>query len=874
MGISKYPRFGQRIAPATLRDILTVATPSSILQDSTGKFAQLAGLDESVWRSASQNDCRLLGSFVVREVQRNLKRLPLTTRITKLGEILPRIPLQELDLELRTFNALNKRYGKTVPAETEVRDLFRVGGFGARCWVDFFTAIEFFASRPPEVKQLELAVSNESSCEVAPEELPSRIEAAISHYPRVGHRIAPQTLRGLMNIPANDRRLAHVQLCDLDESAWDRFAPEVCKKLALAVVNRVKVFRGALRKEAGRIKLPMPRTNGKPIVLQLEQRTFNCLNERGLLDAPHRLAQMTLADLTRMSGFGEKSLVDLLSSLESQVCGAFAATSEVMTAAQRLSRIKEAGELQIDDPRFGLALQALKIRGKNLGEISAAILAGVTCPIPAKLFARRLEDLLERLHAARRMTLEDELLELLTFEPNIRNRKMTAKLLGWDGGGGFTLETIGKETGMTRERVRQINQRHLDRLEDKRPHLPVLDRAIGLVSAQAPCLETTLKSELVEKRFSKIPFSLQGILAAAAATGRKCCFIIEDGDGETYAVPRELAGITKQILQLARKSISHWGVTTIEDVAAEVSATCGKQISGKLVASVVSAQPAFRWLDEASGWFWLTSTARNALLNQVEKVLSVCGQVHISELRSGVSRNHRREGFAPPQRVLLALCQQAGAYEVTGNMVRANPPLDISAILSDSEKLFVEVFRKHGPLIESRKLEAECQRRGMSHATFGQSLSYSPIITRFARCVYGLRGTEVPPGLAESLVVERPRTRRVLSDYGWLEDGKLFLTYKLSAGTLTNGIVSVPSGMKQYLVGAHELRVADGVPIGRLVVKDSQAWGLGPLFSRRGGEPGDSLRILFDLNAKTAIAELGQASVEEADEVAEQEKEL
>jgi hypothetical protein len=55
-----------------------------------------------------------------------------------------------------------------------------------------------------------------------------------------------------------------------------------------------------------------------------------------------------------------------------------------------------------------------------------------------------------------------------------------------------------------------------------------------------------------------------------------------------------------------------------------------------------------------------------------------------------------------------------------------------------------------------------------------------------------------------------------------------------------------------------------------LVVRHSQAWGLGPLFSRRGGDPGDSLRILFDLKTKIATAELGQASVEEVNETAEQ----
>jgi len=53
-------------------------------------------------------------------------------------------------------------------------------------------------------------------------------------------------------------------------------------------------------------------------------------------------------------------------------------------------------------------------------------------------------------------------------------------------------------------------------------------------------------------------------------------------------------------------------------------------------------------------------------------------------------------------------------------------------------------------------------------------------------------------------------------------------------------------------------------------IKRAENGELGPLFSRRGGDPGDSLRILFDLKTKIATAELGQVSVEEADEVAEE----
>jgi hypothetical protein len=85
MGLSKYPRFGQRIAPAILRDILEAEIPSGILPDSAGKFRKLADLDESIWHSASKITCKLLAKFVVKEVHRNFKRLPLMVRIRTLS---------------------------------------------------------------------------------------------------------------------------------------------------------------------------------------------------------------------------------------------------------------------------------------------------------------------------------------------------------------------------------------------------------------------------------------------------------------------------------------------------------------------------------------------------------------------------------------------------------------------------------------------------------------------------------------------------------------------------------------------------------------------------------------------------------------------
>ena len=45
--------------------------------------------------------------------------------------------------------------------------------------------------------------------------------------------------------------------------------------------------------------------------------------------------------------------------------------------------------------------------------------------------------------------------------------------------------------------------------------------------------------------------------------------------------------------------------------------------------------------------------------------------------------------------------------------------------------------------------------------------------------------------------------------------------------------------------------------VGNLVAKDTSVWGLGPFFRRRGGEPGDTLTIRFDLKGRVAVVELG-----------------
>jgi hypothetical protein len=67
--------------------------------------------------------------------------------------------------------------------------------------------------------------------------------------------------------------------------------------------------------------------------------------------------------------------------------------------------------------------------------------------------------------------------------------------------------------------------------------------------------------------------------------------------------------------------------------------------------------------------------------------------------------------------------------------------------------------------------------------------------------------------------------------------------------------------MKRFIAGEFTLKAEDGLQVGRLVVKESSAWSLGPFFRRRGGEVDDYLVILIDPASREATINIGDADL-------------
>ena len=462
--------------------------------------------------------------------------------------------------------------------------------------------------------------------------------------------------------------------------------------------------------------------------------------------------------------------------------------------------------------------------------------------------------------------LEDELLKCFgQLVKGPRDKSILVKLYGWDGTGRKTLEAVGKEFDLTRERVRQINDKFSRRISWKLHrnllYLPIFDAAIKYIEQNLPALAKTIELGLVSHGISRDSFNLSGLITTAHLLKRNISFQIMRIKDTRFVVDPPSKNSIKLISQISNKVISHWGLATISDICAEIEQESNNPVDETLIITVLLLNNSFHWLDQSSGWFWLSSVTRNRLLNQITKILSISGQIDVSELRSGITRNHRMEGFSPPKRVLIEFCRQIPWCNIEGNLIKCNNQLNWEETLRGStEYAFVAVLKEDGPVMHRKDLERKCLELGINQNTFYQYLSYSPILTKFTDGVYGLRGAKVDPGLISSLKSTSTRQKRLI-DFGWTSDRMIWIGLKISENMILTGVFTIPARMKRFIHGEFILITADGTILGNLHVKDGSAWSLKQLFQRRGGEPDDFLVLTFDTIRKEAIAYIGDENL-------------
>ena len=555
------------------------------------------------------------------------------------------------------------------------------------------------------------------------------------------------------------------------------------------------------------------------------------------------------------------------------------------------------------DPRVGELifpiLQLARVDDEstpNLTDVIRVVVERERDPLDPSALTRRLREARERIEELSGLWFEQERDEFLAMIPHRfnaeRNAEIIARRYGWDGRPSGTLQEVADAYGVSRERIRQICgpfENAIDKLATRQLFAPVLDRVLASLGQSAPLIKAEAQTALDKFPDITEPLNISDFLQWANWLGRSEIFSLEEiAPRAIYLVHpagnRQSAGeihtALVTILKVAHKAVSRWGVAQLDDIVAKATeysllSEFPLNFDAADIEKIIKSRLDFHWLDEEQGWFWFSdsardglSTNRNALITQIRKVFAVTPRITIGELRGGVSRHHRREGFAPPRKVLIELCRQLPGIGVDDEEVFLDPPRDLSSKLSPSESLLWEILKKHGPVMARPHLEKLCAARSMNRVTFYSYLNSSPIIARFTSGVFGLRGALPTPGdietALENLGIEYSRRRRrVLKDYGWTNNGEIWLSYKLSHGIFNSGNAAFPSALRNFLQGSFTLVNFNGDSMGTLTFGPHQAWGLRPFLRRGGAEVGDYLLLIFNLATKDVRAALGDENLPE-----------
>jgi hypothetical protein len=336
-----------------------------------------------------------------------------------------------------------------------------------------------------------------------------------------------------------------------------------------------------------------------------------------------------------------------------------------------------------------------------------------------------------------KVTLERELRELLGTG---RNALIAARYYGFDGRGGKSLQAVGNEIGVTRERVRQIVTAASESLGTRRAVSPMLDRTIAFVADRMPAAAGEIEAGLRSERLTSGLFRLEGVIKVAELLGRRLPFSITEVKGERLVHAGDILSVNT-VVRIARRVISRWGMATLSSIVAEVSTVESGVPDRKLVVSALACLEGFHWLDQSADWFWLSEGRNNPVINRVRKILSVANPIDISELRAGIGRHYRMKRLSPPNSVLLEFCRQTPGLRVNDETVKAEPKVNPDDVLTQTERDIVHILSENGGTITPSELTSLCLGMRVNRQTFYHTLVNSPIISRYAGGLYGLIGS-------------------------------------------------------------------------------------------------------------------------------------
>ena len=540
--------------------------------------------------------------------------------------------------------------------------------------------------------------------------------------------------------------------------------------------------------------------------LPFSTRVKNLIGQGAIPSTGQKLIDLTFGELMSVASMGPRSVLDIAATMElamqkSQLSLPLASAS--MTNADRRALtsdlIQESEGLALDeisasDPRFRdvmpLGSGTLAERLEHLSmvaelEVFANEAAALSTALPQ--LRVRTEELAS-------VPLDEALYRLFSDISGLKGERFDVLMsrFGWGGKAPLTLAQSGELLDVTRERIRQIQNRILSKFPDHTIYLPQLRHALKMLESFVPSKIDVAALYLKQEGITTKSFDPRSVIAAAADCGIECSIRIQTVRGEKLVVSKKQKAAAEALMKYARKQAGASGATNVSEVVEQVTQE-GFEITARKALRLLRSHKKVSFLTD--DWFWFPdiTVARNRLRNVTRRMLAVTSPMQIVDTRGGLRRVYsfrNSTGTArswplrvPPSQVLTEFFRQHPEFDIDEKgRALSTEKLDYRKELGPAEQVFVDAIRSTpSSVLDRQSLLRECRERGLKDNSFSVITTYSPILSHVDLNIWTLRGIDVNPAAVEALRAVnalRPREKR-LQDYGWTTDGNIWIATRV-----------------------------------------------------------------------------------------------
>lgn len=441
----------------------------------------------------------------------------------------------------------------------------------------------------------------------------------------------------------------------------------------------------------------------------------------------------------------------------------------------------------------------------------------------------------------RSVFLEDELCAAVTAAVGTSERAIVMRRTGWNGDRVWTLEELasdpaasGRTSPVSRERIRQIESKAIEKIQKKGTHTPVLCRAIALIEENAPLATVTVPSLLRRHGITQRALSYEA-LSAAMKTFQVDWNLVDRTIGQdAFLLPSDQAVEIKRSWTILIEAAV--GQDFVELDRMVNSDRHANRLSLDVAVSGVSNMPSLGWLDQDRRVYWSLDRVRrgwNKSLNVCRKILTVAPEVPLKRLTAAVKRARTVRDF-PPDDTFTNMLLAAQEFNVDDGMVSRGASFKPDE-LSNSDRVMIRAAMDAGTVTTFLDLREALVRRGLSTNHAQVLMVSSPFWITTARGKYRFVGKQAQ---LKAFRLEEPVELGEVEEYQ-----ECYVELVVNHRHLVTGAHRVDEG--KVKPGQWSLRDEKGNDLGIVAVSARMIKGLDRVFSAAGVGVGTFVIIDF-----------------------------